>query len=170
MSLDPAFVSDSPYLESGLFIDDILSIDRETSTIVARASTHEDLPLTRDQRVHPELHPRHLNGGLMIHMTGMIGFAHAYFLLGLRHADGWIGYGTHVHNGRFKKLGRIGPPLVLECRAKSIRKIGGAIYARYDMRFTQEDDVVYEGDQSAIWTRATAGAALNRSSSADHMA
>jgi len=27
----------------------------------------------------------------MVHVTGMLGFAHAYFVLGLRHADGWIG-------------------------------------------------------------------------------
>ncbi len=156
MVLDPAFVADCPYLPSGLLIDDILSIDRETSSILASAPTHEDLPLTRDQRAHPERHPRHVSGGLMIHMTGMIGFAHAYFILGLRHADGWIGYGTHVHSGRFRKMGKIGPPLHLGCRATSVRKIGAAIVARYDMKFTQGDDVVYEGDHSAIWTRAGA--------------
>lgn len=155
MALDPDFIADCPYLPSALFIDNIISIDRETSTVIASASTHDDLPLVRDQRAHPELHPRHLNGGLMIHMTGMVGFAHAYYLLGLRHADGWIGYGTHVHNGRFRKMGRIGPPIVLNCRATSVRKIKSAIFARYDLRFTQEDEVVYEGDQSAIWTRVT---------------
>lgn len=155
MALDPDFVADCPYLPSGLFIDDIVSIDKDTSTVVARVSTHEDLPLVRDQRAHAKLHPRHLNGGLMIHMTGMVGFAHAYYLLGLRHADGWIGYGTHVHSGRFRKLGKIGPPVLLNCRATSVRKIGSAIFARYDLRFTQEDEVVYEGDQSAIWTRVT---------------
>jgi len=42
---------------------------------------------------------------------------------------------------------------MINCRAKSVRRIGGAIFARYDLKFTQGDDVVYEGDQSAIWTR-----------------
>ena len=153
MALDPAFVADCPYGPDALLIDDIVEIDRETSTVVARVPTHDDLPLTRDQRAHVERHPRHVNGGLMIHMTGMVGFAHAYYVLGLRHADGWIGYGTHVHDGRFRKLGKIGPPLIVRCHAKSVRKIGQSIFARYDLEFTQDGEVVYVGDQSAIWTR-----------------
>jgi hypothetical protein len=158
MALDPAFVADCPYGPEALLIDDIVAIDRDTSTVVARVPTHDDLPLTRDQRAHVERHPRHVNGGLMIHMTGMIGFAHAYYVLGLRHADGWIGYGTHVHDGRFKKLGKIGPPMLLRCHAKSVRKIGASIFARYDLEFTQDGEVVYVGDQSAIWTRVAASA------------
>ena len=31
----------------------------------------------------------------MVHLTGMLGFMHAYYVLGLRHADGWIGYGDN---------------------------------------------------------------------------
>jgi hypothetical protein len=153
MTLDPAFVADCPYLPAGLLIDEIVSVDRESSTLVARAPTHDELPLTRDQRVDPLLHPRHINGGLMIHLTGMVGFAHAYYVLDLRHRDGWIGYGTHVHSGRFRKLCRIGSALVLSCRATSVRRIRGAIYARYELRFRQDDELVYEGDHSAIWTR-----------------
>ncbi|HUJ57247.1 MAG TPA: hypothetical protein VLX92_02090 [Kofleriaceae bacterium] len=157
MTLDPAFVADCPYGPGALLIDEIVSVDREASAVVARASTHDDLPLTRDQRAHPERHPRHVNGGLMIHLTGMVGFAHAYYVLGLRHADGWIGYGTHVHSGRFRKMATIGAPLVLSCRATSVRRIGEALFARYDLRFTQGEAVVYEGDQSAIWTRVVSG-------------
>ncbi len=153
MALDPAFVADCPYGPSALLIDEILTIDRDAGSIVARMPTHEDLPLTRDQRVHPDRHPRHVNGALMIHATGMLGFAHAYFLLGLRHADGWIGYGTHVHSGRFRRMGQIGEPMVLACTATSVRRIQGAIAARYTFRFTQGDELVYEGDQSALWAR-----------------
>jgi hypothetical protein len=134
-------------------IDDILEIDRDTSTLVARAPTHDELPLTRDQRADPVRHPRHVNGGLIIHLTGMVGFAHAYYVLDLRHRDGWIGYGTHVHAGRFRRMGRIGPPILLSCRATSIRKIRGTIVGRYDLRFTQDGEAIYEGDHSAIWTR-----------------
>ena len=153
MALEPAFLADCPYLPSGLLIDEIVSIDRDTSTLVARAATHADMPLTRDQRVDPARHPRHVNGGLMIHMTGMVGFAHAYYLLDLRHADGWIGYGTHVHGCRFRRMGTIGSPIVLSCRATQVRRIRGTIVARYDLRFTQDDQTIFEGDQSAIWTR-----------------
>jgi hypothetical protein len=155
MPIDPAFVEDCPYAPDALLIDEIVSIDRDAGTIVARMPTSENLPLTRDQRAHPLKHPRHISGGLLIHATGMMGFAHAYFLLGLRHADGWIGYGTHVHEGRFRKMAKIGDPLILACTAVSIRKIQGALVGRYKFRFTQTDEVVYEGEQSAIFTKIT---------------
>src|SRR5262249_55184870 len=120
MPLDPAFVADCPYAEDALLIDEILHVDREQSLLRARMPTLETLPLPRDQRVHPSRHPRHVSGGLMIHATGILGFAHAYYVLELRHREGWIGYGTHIHEGRFRKLGAIGEPLVLECRGLNV--------------------------------------------------
>ena len=156
MVLDPAFVADCPYEPSALLIDDIIAIDREASSIVARMATTAELPLTRDQRADPVRHPRHVSGGLMIHATGILGFAHAYYILDLRHADGWTGYGTHIHEGRFRRMGKIGPPMELACKATSLRKIRGALVARYALRFTQSGEVVYEGEHSAIFTRAQA--------------
>ena len=153
MVLDPDFLADCPYAPEAVLLDEILEIDAAASRVRARMPTHADLPLTRDQRAHPERHPRHVSGGLMIHMTGIIGFAHAYYVLGLRHADGWIGYGTHIHGGRFKKMGAIGVPLVVETTATSVRRIRGAIVGRYAMRFTQDDEVVYEGEHSSIFTQ-----------------
>jgi hypothetical protein len=156
MVLDPAFVADCPYAPEAMLLDDILEIDPVASRVRVRMPTHADLPITRDQRAHPERHPRHVSGGLMIHMTGIVGFAHAYYVLGLRHADGWIGYGTHIHSGRFRKMGAIGTPLELEATALSVRRIGGAIVARYRLRFSQAGDSVYEGEHSAIFTRVAA--------------
>ena len=153
VALDPAFVADCPYAPEALLFDDIVRVDREASVVVATMPTHGDLPLTRDQRNHPERHPQHVAGGLMIHLTGMLGFAHAYFVLDLRHADGWIGYGTHIHEGRFKRMGRIGPPMELTCTASSVRRIGGAIVARYVFRFEQEGVLVYAGEQTALFSR-----------------
>jgi len=153
MSLDPAFVADCPYGPGGLLLDDILAVDREASSIVASMPTRADLPLTREQRAHPERHPHHVSGALMIHATGILGFAHAFFVLDLRHADGWIGYGTHIHEAKFRRMGRIGPPLELACSATSVRRIKGSILARYQFRFEQDGDLIYEGDQSALWSR-----------------
>ncbi len=153
MALDPAFVADCPYDPAALLIDEIVAIDREASSIVARMTTSEALPLTRDQRVDPQRHPRHVSGALMIHATGMMGFAHAYFVLDLRAADGWIGYGTHIHEGRFRRMGKIGAPLDLACTATRVRKIRGALVVRYEFRFTQTAELVYEGEHSAIFTR-----------------
>jgi hypothetical protein len=147
------FVSDCPYGPGGLLIDDIVSIDRDANSLVASMPTRADFPLTRDQKAHPQRHPHHVSGALMIHATGIVGFAHAYFLLELRHADGWIGYGTHIHEARFRRMGKIGSPMILACTATSVRKIKGSILARYKFRFEQDGDLVYEGDQSALWSR-----------------
>ena len=153
MALDPDFVADCPYGPGGLLLDDIVRVDREASLIVATMSTSDDLPLTREQRAHPERHPRHVAGGLMIHATGMLGFAHAYFVLDLRHAAGWTGYGTQIHEARFRRMARIGPPMSLTCTATSVRRIRGSIVGRYQFRFEQDGEVVYTGDQTALFSR-----------------
>lgn len=156
MPLDPDFLADSPYGPEGLLIDEVLLVDRENQLVRARMPTSDDLPLTRTQRAHPLRHPRHVSGGLMVHMTGMMGFVHAYYLLGLRHADGWIGYGAKINSARFKALARPGEPLVLECKAMQVRRGDTSVFGRYTFTFTQQqegkDVVVYEGDQSAFWT------------------
>jgi len=156
MPLPADFVADAPYGPDALLIDDLLEVDRGGSRVVARMPTHEALPLTRDQRAHAQRHPRHVSGGLMIHATGMMGFVHGYFILDLRHADGWIGYGTHIHEGRFRRMGEIGAPMELACQATRIRRIAGSIVGRYRFVFTQGGDVIYEGDQTALWTRVAA--------------
>jgi len=153
MPLDPEFVADCPYGPEGLLIDEVVSIDHESHRVVARMPTHADLPLTREQRAHPVFHPRHVSGGLMVHMTGMVAFVHSYYVLGLRHSEGWIGYGGRIHSARFKALARPGPPLLLECKAKQMRRTPKQVLARYDLRFTQEDVLVYEGDQTALWMK-----------------
>jgi hypothetical protein len=120
--------------------------------------THDQLPFTTLQRAHPERHPRHVSGAVMVHVTAMLGLAHAYFVLGLRHRDGWIGYGTHIDEARYGRLARIGPPLELACRATQVRRIRGATYVRYAFRFVQEGKVVYESRQGAVFHRVANGA------------
>jgi len=153
MSLDPEFVEDCFYLPEGLLIDEVVEVDREASRVVVRMPTHDDLPLTRTQRVHPVLHPRHVSGGLMIHMTGVAGMAHAYYVLGLRHRDGWVGYGGAIHKGRFKNLAPPGEPILIECTATRVRQRERSVVARYDLRFTQGGKEVYVGDQTAMWMK-----------------
>jgi hypothetical protein len=155
MALDPEFVADCPYGPGGLLLDEILRVDHAESVVVARMPTAPDLPLTREQRNHPVLHPPHVSGGLMIHMTGMVGFAHAYYVLGLRHADGWIGYGARIKAARFFALAPPGEPLVMECRATQVRRGTTNVLARYTFRFHQGETLVYEGDQTALWLDVT---------------
>lgn len=153
MVLDPDFVADCPYGPGGLLLDEIVAVDVERGHVTARMLTHDDLPLTREQRAHPVFHPRHVSGGLMVHMTGMLGFAHAYFVLGLRHSAGWIGYGGRIHSARFKALATPGEPLLLACEHTQLRRTPKQVLARYAFRFTQGEKLVYEGDQTALWMK-----------------
>lgn len=155
MALDPDFVADCPYGPEALGIDEIVEIDRGAGLVRARMQTRPDLPLTRHQRAHPIRHPRHVSGGFMVHLTGMLGVMHTYYVLGLRHADGWIGYGGRIYDARFAALAKMGPPLDLECRATKVRQSPARVFARYDFRFTQGDTLIYRGDQAAMFMRVT---------------
>ncbi|MEW5742241.1 MAG: hypothetical protein AB1938_25215 [Myxococcota bacterium] len=151
--LEQAFIDDCPYGPDALLMDRVLEIDRERSRVVASMPVHDELPLTRSQRVHPVRHPRHVNGGLMLHMTGMLGFLHAWYVFDLRHADGWIGYGAKIHEARFLALATPGTPLLLKGWTTRARRGDTNIVARYRFEFTQGDKVVYEGDQTAMWMK-----------------
>ena len=154
MPLDPELVQDCLYDESALFFDEVLAIDRERSSIRVRMPTHADLPLTRSQRVDPVRHPRHVSGGLLVHMSAMVGYAHAFYCLDMRRADGWVGFGAIIHKVRYPNLARIGEPLELEAVATSIRRGADRVWARYAFRFEQAGRPVYEGDQTAVWNRS----------------
>ena len=154
--LDPEFVDDSPYEREALLIDEILEVDAAQSRLLARMPTHAGLPLTALQRVHPVKHPRHVAAGGIVHATGMLGLAHGYYVLGLRYKDGWIGFGTNIKEARYGRLATVGPPLLLECRGLRTRRLRGGLYVSYGFRFTQEDEVVYESEQAAVWRRLEA--------------
>ncbi len=156
MALEQAFIDDCPYDTDALLIDEVLEVDREKSMVRVRMPAHADLPLTREQKTHPVRHPRHVSGGLMVHMTGMVGFVHAYYVLDLRHHDGWIGYGVRIHHARFHNLAQMGTPLILKGWATHVRRGAKNILARYAFEFTQGDKLVYEGDQTAMWMHVAA--------------
>ena len=147
------FLADCPYGPNGFLIDRILSIDPDNHVVRVRMPTHADLPITREQRADPIKHPRHVSGGLMVHMTGMVGFVHAYYVLGLAHRDGWIGYGGRIHSAKFRNLALPGEPMELECKVTQIRQRSSRVVARYSFRFFQGDKIIYEGDQTAMWMR-----------------
>jgi hypothetical protein len=152
-SLDPAFLEDCPYAPEALLIDEIVEVNRGESMVRVRMPAHAELPLTRAQKVHPVRHPQHVSGGLMVHMTGMVGFVHAYYVLDLRHREGWIGYGVKIHHARFHTLAGMGEPILIKGWTTQMRRGTKNILARYSFEFTQGDKLVYEGDQTAMWTR-----------------
>jgi hypothetical protein len=150
---DPAFMADLPYDPEVLLLDALLELDREKSRIVCRMPTPAGLPFTRSQRAHPVFHPRHVAGAVMVHATGMLGFVHAYHVLGLRHHEGWIGYGTHIHKAVFRKLVPPGEPIVAACVATRTRAGKRRYFVRYRFDFRHEGALCYEGEQTAVWLR-----------------
>ena len=153
MPIDPDIAADCPYGPGGFLIDELLEVDHEESRVVCQMPTHAELPITREQRAHPVRHPRHVSGGLMVHMTGVVAFVHFYVVLGLRHADGWVGYGGKIYRASFAGLAEPGEPMRLACQLKSRRQLGDKMFARYDFRFTQGEQLIYEGDQVAMWMK-----------------
>lgn len=148
---DQAFFNDLPYDPSVLFFDELLEVDREKSMVRCRMPTDCPMPIVEAQRAHPLRHPKHVAGAVMVHATGMLGFIHAYYLLGLRHRDGWIGYGTHIHRVVFRKLVQPGEPIISTCMATRTRLGAKRHMIRYSFEFRHEGSVCYEGDQTAVW-------------------
>ncbi len=151
MTLDTEFLADCPYQPEALLLDDIVEIDKESSLVQARMSTRPDLPLTCFQRVDPVRHPHHVNGGLLVHLTGMLGFVHGYYVLGLRYREGWIGVGALIQKARFPNMALIGKPLELLLKATNVRQSNQKKVVTYDFLFTQDGNTVYESNQTAMW-------------------
>ncbi len=151
------FLADLPYDPSVLFFDELLEADPARGLVRCRMPTDGPMPFVDAQRAHPVNHPRHVAGAVMVHATGMLGFVHAYYLLGLRHREGWIGYGTHIHRVVFRKLVSPGAPIEATCVATRSRIGTQRHMIRYRFEFRHEGAICYEGDQTAVWMRVGEG-------------
>ena len=99
----------------------------------------------------------------MVHMTGMVGFVHAYYVLDLKHRDGWIGYGGGIYDARFRALAKPGEPLILEGKVSQVRRSEKNVFARYAFEFFQGNTLVYTGEQSAMWLKVDMNAEVTAS-------
>lgn len=155
------FLDDVFYDPAVLFFDRIVEIDREASRVVCSMSTVQPMPFTDHQRVHPVKHPKHVGGAVMIQLTGNLGFIHAYHLEGLRHAEGWTGFGTHIKSAVFRKLVRPGEaPLVCACTQTKVRRGKGRIFSIYKFEFRHEGDLAFESEQAAMWMKVEGEGAI----------
>jgi hypothetical protein len=159
METDPAFVATLPYRPEAYLIDEIVEVDREGRRLRARLCTAKALPLLDLQKTSA-IHPPHLPGGLIVHLTGMLGCTHAHYVHGVRFDEGWIGYGSRIHRADFKRLVRVGPDLDLDCLEVKGRRGPERHVVRYEFRFTQEGALCYYGEQTAMWLRGGAAVAL----------
>ena len=76
-------------------------VDVPAGRVVCRVDTTKLGPLVDAQRPHTG-HTRHVPGAIMVQITGTLGNLHAVYVLGLRVSEGWVGFGTHVRNARFR--------------------------------------------------------------------
>ena len=154
-SLDAAdmkhFLATFLYGEEAFFVDEIVEVDPDAHRIRARMDTKRELPIARHQRIGPG-HPAHVSAADLLQTTGCLGCLHAWIFHGCRWDEGWSGFGNRIHRADFKRLARIGPPLDLSSRETRTR-VGERRVVRYEFRFEQSGEVVYLGDQSAMFFR-----------------
>jgi len=147
------FEDECLYEKSCWFLHDVLEIDREAHRVVGWLDTTRIGSLVEGQIDWPG-HDKHLPGAVAIQMTGTLANLHAVYCMDLRPSSGWVGFGTHIKNGRFPRLGRIGPPVIARAEATRRRMIRGTWFVDYAFRYEQEDELVYESLQVAAWGRS----------------
>lgn len=152
MPIPPDFASESLYDPTQWYIHDVLELDPDANRVVALIDTTRLGPLVEAQRPWPG-HPPHLPGAVAIQVTGTLGNLHAVYCLGLRMTEGWVGYGTHVRNARFRRLATIGPPVIAAATCTRRRELRGTWFVDFTFRFEQEGEPVYESEQTAAWRR-----------------
>lgn len=157
MDFDPDLIATMPYTPQGLLIDELLSVDAEAGELRARMlAGPRPLPFLAEQRNHAVIHPPHVPAGVLVHLTGMMGLLHAWYVMELRFTDGWIGYGTRIHRADFKRLVSVDEPLELRVTETARRGRGPRRIVRYDFVFEQGGAACYVGDQTAMWRRLEA--------------
>ena len=143
------------YTEEAVLVDEITLLDRESRRLEAILDSTRPLPFARCQRAGPN-HPAHVSGAELLMVTGVLGCLHAWFFHGVRWDEGWAGFGNRVHRADFKRLARLGPLITLESRETRTRVGASRVVLRYDFEFRQGDDLVYVGDQSAMFVKERA--------------
>ncbi len=146
------FLESYMYREEAFLVDEVLRLDAEAREIEARLDTRRVLPFAAQQRVTPE-HPAHVAAGEILMATGSLGCMHAWFFHGCRWDEGWTGFGNRIHRADFKSLARIGPPLELHSRETRARVGPRRVVLRYEFAFRQDGELVYVGDQTAMFLR-----------------
>ncbi|MFO0690782.1 MAG: hypothetical protein U0900_18930 [Myxococcota bacterium] len=161
--VDPAllqrFVDTFLYGPDAFFVDELTRVDPEARVLEGVLDTTRVFPLSRCQRTSA-LHPAHVSAAELLMATGSLGCLHAFLFHGCRWDEAWAGFGNRIHRADFKRVATIGPPITLESRETRTRVGPRRIMLRYDFRFLQAGEVVYRGDQSAMFVKGRALDAL----------
>ena len=140
------------YEQAAFLVDEVTELDRDAGIARGRMDTTRALPYSALQRIGP-YHPAHVSGSDMIALNGNLGCLHAWFFHRCRFDEGWTGFGNRIHRADFKRLARIGPPLELESRETRTRAGAQRVVIRFEFHFRQEGELVYFGDQTAMFMK-----------------
>jgi len=152
------FRAESLYAPDQWYLHDLLEIERDEAEgldrVVALCDTQTlaDHPIVAAQREWPS-QPKHVPGIIMVQITGTLGNLHAVCVMGLKMSEGWVGFGTNIHEARFSGVGKIGPAMICELKIERLRRIKGQVFGTYAFRFEQEGKVIYRSRQTASWLR-----------------
>jgi len=152
------FRAESLYAPDQWYLHDLLEIERDEAEgldrVVALCDTQTlaDHPIVAAQREWPS-QPKHVPGIIMVQITGTLGNLHAVCVMGLKMSEGWVGFGTNIHEARFSGVGKIGPAMICELKIERLRRIKGQVFGTYAVRFEQEGKVIYRSRQTASWLR-----------------
>lgn len=140
------------YREPAFLVDEVIQMDAEKLFIEARMDTLRPLPFAAQQRVDRN-HPAHVSAAEILMITGSLGCLHAWFFHRCYWDEGWAGFGNRVHRADFKRLAVLGPPLQLESREIRTRVGTNRVVMRFGFEFWQEKELVYSGEQSAMFLK-----------------
>lgn len=143
------------YEESAVLLDEITRVDPAAHVVEARLDPGHALPFAAAQRVSAR-HPAHVSGAELVMATGALGCLHAWLFHGVRWDEGWAGFGNRIHRADFKRLARLDAPVELVSTETRTRVGPSRVVLRFAFEFRQADDVVYVGDQSAMFVKGMA--------------
>lgn len=151
-----AFLDTFLYRESAVLVDEITALDAQSGRIEAVLDTEgRSFPFAEAQRTSAN-HPGHVSGAELVMVTGALGCLHAWLFHGVRWDEGWAGFGNRIHRADFKRLARLGPPIELTS-SETRKRVGPTrVVLRYAFEFRQEGELVYVGDQSAMFVKGMA--------------
>ncbi len=154
MPLPEDFGEEALYAPEAWFLDDIVEMNDDATQVIARLDTTRLGALVGAQRPWPG-HAKHLPGAVAIQMTGTLGNLHAFYGLGLRPSEGWVGHGVAIRSARFTRLGRIGPDVIAKMTVTRVRNLRGQYFVSYQFELEQEGESLYRSEQTAVWHRHT---------------
>lgn len=125
-------------------------IDVEGRRVVGTCDTTKLGQIVDAQRTWPG-HPKHFPGAVAIQITGTLGQLLSNYVLGLRSTEGWVGFGTHIHDARFPKMGVIGPPVTCEGKIESVRRFRQTVFIKIAFCYTQDGEDIYVSHQTAAF-------------------